>query len=550
MNRAGPIAGAAQGTDAPLGVAILGAGSAGLCMAVKLVQSGRRDVAIFEKAAAIGGTWRDNTYPGAGCDVPSHLYSFSFAQSPDWSRRYASQPEILGYLRQVAARFGVDRLVRHETPITALEWDDDARLWRLATPDGRRFSARAVVSATGMLHEPKTPDIPGLDRFAGPVFHTARWRHDVELAGRRVAVIGAGASAVQVVPAIAPSVGSLTLFQRSPPWVLPRNDRPVSRLTRLLFRYVPGTLAACRTLQYWRAESVALGLVYKPKLMGRGQKRSARFKEREIADPALRLALNPFYTLGCKRVLLSDDFYATMTRPNVAVVTRPIAAVEPDAVVTDDGVAHPCDVIVLATGFTPFGGRQAPDVRGRGGRRLADDWKDGARGYRGVAVAGYPNFFTLVGPNSGLGHNSILFMIEAQVGYVMQCLDWIASGRLDPVEVRADVQQAFNADLARRFERTVWRDTPGSAWQLPCRSWYVDSRGHNATLWPGMSWGYRLAMRRPRRADFLPCRQDSGPQRVGQIGAEVGARLQAHRQPDQAVGDAAGAAGGRVVGAV
>ncbi|MFM7183954.1 MAG: flavin-containing monooxygenase [Planctomycetota bacterium] len=550
MRRATAIVASEHSICGEYGVAIIGAGCAGLCMALKLVESGRRDVVIFERGADLGGTWRDNTYPGAGCDVPSHLYSFSFAQSPEWSRTYATQPEILSYLRRVAARAGIDQLIRYDTPIDTLTWDANARLWRLTTPDGRRFNARAVVSATGMLHEPKMPDIPGLDGFSGPVFHTARWRHDVELVGRRVAVIGVGASAIQVVPAIAPAVARLTLFQRSPPWVLPRHDRPISTLARLAFRHVPGALAARRAVQYWRAEAVALGLVYKPKLLGRGQKRSARFKEREIADPALRLALNPFYTLGCKRVLLSDDFYATMTRPNVDLVTTRIAAVRPDGVVTADGTTHPCDVIVLATGFTPFGGRQAPEIRGRDGRRLADDWKDGPQGYRGVAVAGYPNYFTLVGPNSGLGHNSILFMIEAQVGYVLKCLGWIASGRLDPVEVRADVQQAYNAELARRFERTVWRDRPGTAWQLPCRSWYVDDQGRNSTLWPGMSWGYRMAMRRPRIADFLPAPCGSCLQGGGEVGAEVGDGFEADGEPDQAVGDAAGVAGGRIIGAV
>ncbi|MFM8734122.1 MAG: flavin-containing monooxygenase [Pirellulales bacterium] len=484
-------------------MAILGAGFAGICMAVKLLEAGRRDIAILEKAADLGGTWRDNTYPGCACDVPSHLYSFSFDQSPDWSRTYAPQAEILAYLRRVAARHGVDRLIHYETPVSSLEWDEAGRLWRLATPDGRRFTARAVVSAVGGLHLPKTPDIPGLDAFAGPVFHTARWRHDVNLAGKRVAVIGTGASAIQVVPAIAPTVGGLTVFQRSPPWVLPRNDRVVSRLRKWIFRRVPGALGLWRAVQYWRAESVALGLVYKPKLMSIGQKESAEFKEREIADPALRLKLNPFYTLGCKRVLLSDDFYATMTRPHVALVTQGIAEVRPHAVVTDDGREYPCDVIVLATGFTPFNPSCGIDIRGRDGRRLADEWRAGPEGYRGVVVAGFPNYFMLVGPNSGLGHTSIVFMIEAQVRYVMQCLGWIVSGRLDPVEVRADVQAAYNADLRRRFERTVWRDTPGTAWQLPCRSWYVNANGRNTTLWPGMSWGYWLVMRWARLRDYL-----------------------------------------------
>ena len=493
-----------RGEAATIGVAILGAGFAGICMAIRLLQAGRRDIVVFEKAAGLGGTWRDNTYPGCGCDVPSHLYSYSFDQSADWSRTFAPQPEILAYLRRVAEKRGVDRLIRYETPITSLEWDEGEKLWRLVAADGRRFTARVVVSAVGALHVPKLPAIPGLDAFRGPVFHTSRWRHDVDLVGKRVAVIGTGASAIQVVPAIAPVVGRLTVFQRSPPWVLPRHDRAVSRLGRRVFRSVPGALTAWRWLQYWRAESVALGLVYKPKLMGIGQKQSAEFKEREITDPSLRLKLNPFYTLGCKRVLLSDDFYATMTRPDVELVTKPISHVRPDAVVTDDGCEHPCEVLVMATGFTPFNPSLGIEIRGRGGRQLADDWRDGPEGYRGVAVAGYPNYFTLMGPNSGLGHNSIVFMIEAQVRYVMQCLEWLRSGRLPTVEVRPEVQEAFNNDLRRRFERTVWRDRPGSAWQLPCRSWYVDANGRNTTLWPGMSWGYWLAMRRARLGDYLP----------------------------------------------
>jgi cation diffusion facilitator CzcD-associated flavoprotein CzcO len=497
--RTGP---ATDATD--LGVAILGAGFAGICMAIKLLEAGRRDVAIFEKAAALGGTWRDNTYPGCGCDVPSHLYSYSFEQNPNWSRTYAPQREILDYLKQVAARRGVDRLIRYETPIERIEWDEPAARWRLTARDGRRFTARVVVSAVGALHVPKMPNLPGLGSFEGPAFHSSRWRHDVELAGKRVAVIGSGASAIQIIPEIAPTVGALAVFQRSPPWVLPRRDRQITVAARGVFARVPGVLRVWRALQYWRAEVVALGLAYKPKLMGRGQKLSAAFKEREIKDPTLRLKLNPFYTLGCKRVLLSDDFYATMTRPNVTLVTDAIHEIRPRSIVTADGREHPCDVIIHATGFDTFNPAATVDVRGRGGRRLADDWRDGPEGYRGVAVAGYPNYFTLMGPNSGLGHNSIVFMIEAQVRYVMQCLTWLDRGRLPAVEVRAEVQRAFNDDLQRRFERTVWRDKPGSTWQLPCTSWYVDARGRNAALWPGMSVGYWMMMRKATIADYVP----------------------------------------------
>jgi cation diffusion facilitator CzcD-associated flavoprotein CzcO len=488
----------------PLGVAILGAGFGGICMAIKLVESGRRDVVVFEKASALGGTWRDNTYPGCGCDVPSHLYSYSFEQQPSWSRTYARQPEILAYLERVAAKRGIDRHIVFGTAIETVAWDETTRLWRLTARDGRQFAARVVVSAVGALHVPKMPAIAGLERFSGPAFHSARWRHDVNLAGRRVAVIGTGASAIQFVPEIALTVASLTVYQRSPPWVLPRRDRVVSPTMRRLFAVVPGLLRLWRAIAFWRAEVVALGLAYKPKLMGRGQKRSARFKEREIADEKLRLKLNPFYTMGCKRMLLSDDFYATMTRPNVELVTEPIREVRPGSIVTADGHDRPCDVIIHGTGFEAFNPAASVDVRGREGRRLADAWRDGPEAFRGVAVAGFPNYFMLMGPNSGLGHNSIVFMIEAQVHYIMQCLRWLDEGRMTAVEVRDDVQRTYNDRLRSSFARTVWQNRSGNAWQLPCTSWYVDAGGRNTALWPGLSVGYWMAMRRPRIDDFVP----------------------------------------------
>lgn len=493
----------ADGAD--LGVAILGAGFAGIGMAIKLRERGRHDFVILEKASDLGGTWRDNTYPGCGCDVPAHLYSYSFAQNPHWSRVYARQPEILAYLRRVAADRGIDRQIAYDTAVTLLTWDEPAGRWRIATTDGRHFTARVVVSAVGGLHVPKTPPLAGLEQFAGPAFHSARWRHDIDLTGKHVAVIGTGASAVQIIPEIAPQVGKLTVYQRSPPWVLPRRDAAISPLARQAFARVPGLLAVVRAWHYWTAEAIALGLVFKPKLMGMGQKASAAFKEREIADPGLRLKLNPFYTLGCKRMLISDDFYATMTRPNVELVTDEILAVRPGAIVAGNDVERPCDVIVLATGFESFNATAEMTIRGRGGRTLAADWADGAEAFRGVAVSGYPNLFLLVGPNSGLGHNSLVFMIEAQVRYVMQCLTWLERGRLAAVEVRPEIQRAWNERLRDRFSRTVWQHEPGrSPWQLPCTSWYVNSKGRNTALWPGLSAGYWLAMRRPRLADYLP----------------------------------------------
>lgn len=477
-------------------VAILGAGFAGLCMAIKLEEAGRRDFVIFEKASRLGGTWRDNTYPGCACDVPAHLYSYSFALNPAWTRTYASQPEILAYLERVAASRGLHRRIRFDTAIACLRWDETERLWRLTAADGRVFTARVVVSALGALHEPAEPELPGRSDFTGTMFHSARWRHDVELAGRQVAVIGTGASAVQFVPEIAPAVGRLTVYQRTPPWVLPRHERPVSPVLRRCFATVPGLLWTWRAMQYWRQEALALGFVYKPKLVGRWQKKSARFKERVVADPALRLKLNPYYTLGCKRVLLSDDFYAAMTLKHVELVTEPIGEVRPRSIVTSDGVERPCDVMIFGTGFRPFGTRAGPQVFGRDGLSLADAWQAGPEAFLGMTVHGFPNHFLLVGPNSGLGHNSIVFMIESQVRYVVECLGWLDEGRLDVVEVRRDVQREYNEKLQKRFERTVWRSTPGGPWQLPCSSWYAPGNGRNIALWPGFSFAYWLATRR------------------------------------------------------
>jgi cation diffusion facilitator CzcD-associated flavoprotein CzcO len=493
----------AAGTD--VGVAILGAGFAGICMAIKLLEAGHDDLVVFEKASDLGGTWRDNTYPGCGCDVPAHLYSYSFAQDPGWTRKYPRQPEILAYIRRVADRHDVTRRIVFDTAIQSLTWDERARRWRILARDGRRFTARVVVSAVGALHEPKIPDLPGLASFAGPAFHSARWRHDVDLAGRRVAVIGTGASAVQIIPEIAPLVAGLTVFQRSPPWVLPRRDRSVPRLVRRLLAGVPGLLRGWRAVQYLGAERIAIGLAYKPKLMGTGQRESARYKEREISDPGLRLKLNPFYTLGCKRILLSDDFYATMARPHVDLVTDPIREVRPRAIVTADGREHPCDVLIHATGFQAFDHSARMTVRGREGRLLADEWRDGPQAFHGVAVAGFPNYFLLMGPNTGLGHNSIVFMIEQQVKYVMQCLRWLDEGRLETVEVRPEVQRDYNDRLQERFKQTVWRDTSnGSVWQLPCSSWYVNATGRNTALWPGPSLTYWLTMRRADITNYLP----------------------------------------------
>lgn len=484
-------------------VAILGAGFGGLCMAITLLEAGLDDFMMFEKAESMGGTWRDNTYPGCACDVPSHLYSYSFAQHSGWSRRFASQAEILAYIRDVAGRHGLDDRIRYNTSITSAEWIDSERHWRLSTKDGRRFTARAVVSAVGGLHLPSYPRISGSDLFQGHAFHTARWRHDVDLAGKRVAVIGAGASAVQVVPEIAPHVSKLYVFQRTPQWVMPRRDRPYSSLERLAYRYIPGLLRSSRALHFWKAEATALGLVVQPKWMHEGEKRAQAFLKRSISDPALRRKLKPKYRMGCKRVLLSDTYYPALSQPHVELVTTRIERMTHDGIVTADDTTRHVDVIVYATGFRPFDPSAEITIRGRDGRLLSDEWQDGPQAFRGVAVTGFPNYFLIMGPNSGLGHNSILFMIECQVRYIRDCLSWLDSGKTDAVEVRPDVQNDFTRRLDEAHRRTVWKN---ERQKDGCSSWYVHSSGRNTAIWPGFASSFWLSSLRASQRDFLPVR--------------------------------------------
>ncbi len=505
-----PVAAAAA--SEPIGVAILGAGFAGLCMGIALLAAGRTDFTIFEKADELGGTWRDNTYPGSACDVPASVYSYSFAPHAGWSRTYAAQPEILAYMRSIAHDRGVDRRIRFNTAIRAARWNEACGVWELTAADGRAYRARVVVAAVGGLHLPHIPSIAGLDRFRGPVMHTARWRHDVQLPGRNIAVIGTGTSAAQVIPALAKQAETLVVFQRSPPWVLPRRDRTRSPLAQRLLSRLPWLGRLGRTLRYLRAETAGLAFNGTPRLVGGAQRLALRFLRGSIADPGLRRKLTPRYALGCKRVVLSDDLYPALSRENVDLVLESIADIRPTSIVTVDGRERPVDAIVLATGFRPFNLADSIAIHGRDGRVLADEWLAGPRAFQGVAIAGYPNLFTLMGPNTALGHNSVLFMIESQVHYVMQCLDWLATGRLESVEVTELAQRSFNAWLDRRFDRTVWKaGGPGGGtsaahkvWRQPCSSWYVHPAGRNHVIWPGSSVGYWLRMRRPDPNDFVP----------------------------------------------
>jgi cation diffusion facilitator CzcD-associated flavoprotein CzcO len=474
-------------------VAIVGSGFAGLGAAVRLAQAGRNDFIVLEKGEDLGGTWRDNTYPGCACDVQSHLYSFSFAPNPNWSRLYARQPEIRAYLEDIADRFGLRARIRFRATVVAAEWS--GRHWTVRLVDGSSVTARVLVCGTGALHEPSMPDIPGLDEFAGTTFHSARWNHDHDLRGKRVAVIGTGASAIQFVPVIQQQVAGLTLFQRTAPWVLPKPDRKVRPLWQRIYRAAPVVQKLSRALIYARNESLLTGFL-KPKRMALIEKFARAHLARTFADrPDLKAKLTPDFTIGCKRILLSSDYYPALTRPNVEVVTEKVVRVTPTAVVTADGVEHEVDTIVFGTGFKVAEGLgRSARIIGRDGLDLADVWRDGLEGFLGTTVAGFPNLFTMTGPNTGLGHSSMIYMIESQLNYLLDALRLLDENGAVAIDTRRDRQDAFNATVQRRFAGSVW--TEGG-----CASWYLDEHGRNRVLWPRHTFAFRRRTRKVRPSD-------------------------------------------------
>jgi cation diffusion facilitator CzcD-associated flavoprotein CzcO len=463
-------------------VAIIGAGFGGLGTAIRLAQQGDDDFLIFERAADVGGTWWANTYPGCQCDIPSHLYSFSFAPNPNWSRTYPKQPELRDYLRATAEKFGVYDRVRFETPVTAADWDDEADVWRLQTPKGS-YTADLLVAAPGPLSEPSIPALPGLDTFEGTVFHTATWNHDHDLTGRRVAVVGTGASAIQAVPEIQKVVEHLDVVQRTPPWVVPHRDRPITRAERFMYNKVPALQRMVRSGVYFARELLVPGLVYRPQIMKVVEKLARKHIADQVPDPDLRRKVTPDYAIGCKRILPSNKWYPALGADNVQLVTDAIAEVRPNGYVTADGTLHEVDTIIFATGFYVTDIPLAEIVSGRGGRRLADVWHRSPQAYRGTAVTGFPNLFLLVGPNVGLGHNSIVFMIEAQINYVLDALAQMRRRGAATVEVRQEALEAYNARLQGRMGRTVWNSGG-------CASWYIDAEGRNTTIWPDFTFRF------------------------------------------------------------
>jgi len=480
--------------DGILAVLIVGAGFSGLAMAIRCRQSGIGPLAIIEKGEGVGGTWRENTYPGAACDVPSHLYSLSFAPKADWSRLYARQPEIEGYLQDVARDHDLLPLIRFRTTLVGAAWDEARALWRVETDRGE-ILARSMVSAAGGLHHPALPDIPGRGDFAGANFHTAAWDHGVDLTGLRVGVIGTGASAIQVVPELAGRVGHLTLFQRTPPWIMPKDDRPIPEARKDRYARVPITRWLERVRLFWRLEVPALvGFTRVSKVTARAEAMARHHLKKAVPDKALRKKLTPGYRFGCKRVLLSDEYYPALQRENVTLETGAIGRIVPEGVAMADGSHHALDALVFATGFDVVGGFLRAEVIGREGRRLADAWADGMQAYQGITVAGFPNYFILLGPNTGIGHNSIIAMIEIQVDHVIGCLKALAEGR-QAIEVSEPAQVRFVERIRNRMKESIWQ--AGG-----CRSWYLDNQGRNTTLWPDSVLAYRRSARRARMSDY------------------------------------------------
>ncbi|MFE4495527.1 flavin-containing monooxygenase [Streptomyces niveus] len=479
-------------------VAVIGSGFGGLGAAVRLRREGITDFVVLERAGSVGGTWRDNGYPGCACDVPSHLYSFSFAPNPDWPRTFSGRQHIRAYLERVTDTFGLRPHIRLDHEVRLMRWIADEAHWKIETSRGI-VTADVVVSATGALSDPKVPDVPGLDSFPGKVFHSARWDHDYDTRGKRVAVVGTGASAIQIVPALQPGVARLTLFQRTPPWVLPRTDRAITAAERWLHRKVPVTGAARRQLLWGIRELQVQAFTKWPQELGLVERLAKANIARAVKDPALRAALTPSYRIGCKRILLSSTYYPALARPNVDVVASGLAEVRGSTVVAAGGTSQAggsgggreteVDAIVFGTGFHVTDLPIAERVVGADGITLAEAWKDGMESLRGATAVGFPNWMTVVGPNTGLGNSSMILMIEAQLNYLADYLRALGSlGAGASLTPRPAAVDAWNHRVQERMKRTVW-STGG------CSSWYLDARGRNTTLWPGTTTEFRRATR-------------------------------------------------------
>ncbi|MCG8518595.1 MAG: NAD(P)/FAD-dependent oxidoreductase [Pseudomonadales bacterium] len=470
--------------NAPLDIVIIGTGFGGLGMAIQLKKAGIDNFALLEKADSVGGTWRDNTYPGAACDVQSHLYSFSFEPKHDWTRKFGLQPEIRAYLEGCASKYQLQRHIHFNQEVTTADFDADAGLWRLQTATGDRFLTRILVTATGQLNQPAYPRLDGLQRFQGHAFHSARWDHRHDLSDKRVAVIGTGASAIQFVPQILPRVRELKLFQRSGAWVIPKPDRPFSGFEQYLFNHYPVLDRLYRTQIYWRNESRALAFTRFGFLLNAFKWQAKHLAKKHVRDPDKRRKLIPDYPVGCKRVLISNDWYQAVDQDHLALITDGIDHIDERGVVTTDGQHHEVDTLIYGTGFKATDFLSPITITGLNGQSLNDAWQDGAEAYKGMNVAGFPNLFMLYGPNTNLAHSSIVFMLESQIRYVMQCVRLLQDPGLHYIDVKAERQRDYVSGLQHQLSHSVW--------ESGCDSWYKTASGRNTNNWPGFTFSFRL----------------------------------------------------------
>ncbi|MCL7944715.1 NAD(P)/FAD-dependent oxidoreductase [Marinobacter sp. ATCH36] len=475
-------------------VLIIGTGFGGLGMAIQLKKSGINSFLMLEKANAVGGTWRDNTYPGAACDVQSHLYSFSFEPKHDWSRKFGLQPEILGYMQHCVEKYGLADHIRFGKEVASAAFDETGNTWTVTTTDGDSFNADIVVTATGQLNQPAWPNIPGLETFTGKMFHSARWDHDYDLNGKKVAVIGTGASAIQFVPEIVPRAKSLRLFQRSAAWVLPKPDRPFYRWEQTLFHKIPAWDRLYRYLIYWKNESRALAFTRFNSLLEIFAWQAKRFAKSEVGDPVKLRHLIPDYKIGCKRILISNDWYRAVDQPHVNLVTAGIEGVTENGVVTTDGALHKVDAIIVGTGFAASEFLSPMEITGRNGVSLNQAWSNGSEAYKGITVSGFPNLFMLYGPNTNLAHNSIVYMLESQVRYVLSCIDSLRNTPGAAMDVKPDRLSEFSATVQQKLQSSVW--------ESGCQSWYLDENGRNTVNWPGFTFTYRKATQQVNPDDY------------------------------------------------
>jgi cation diffusion facilitator CzcD-associated flavoprotein CzcO len=475
-------------------VLIIGSGFGGLGMAIQLKKAGIEDFLLLERAAEVGGTWRDNSYPGAACDVPSHLYSFSFEPKTDWSRKFAPQAEIHAYMLHCVTKYQLRSRIRCNAEVATAAFDAAAALWRVSLSSGETLFAEVLISACGQLNQPAYPALPRIECFAGEAFHSARWRHDVDLSGKRVAVIGTGASAIQFVPKIQPQVDQLTLFQRSPAYVLAKPDRAYKPWELAVMRRLPWLQRIDRGLKYLQYEMRGLAFISMPWLMKLLRFIFDRHLNKQVSDPQLRAQLQPDYPMGCKRILISNDYFPALAQANVRVVSEAITAVTETAIITADGREHPCDVLIYGTGFAATDFLAPMQITGLDGLALNQAWRDGAEAYKGISVSGFPNFFMLYGPNTNLGHNSIIYMLESQFRYVLGCIDMLRQQGARYLDVKASVQQRFNQQIQASSHQTIW--------EQGCSSWYKTASGKSTNNWPGYTFTYRLQTRSPELNDY------------------------------------------------